>query len=105
MSIEEQNNNTDAQLCDDLRGLINGSFGIAMNANDFFNYACADMVFINANDLEWVLPIYKKYSWAGVDACIAYIAKHMPIKPHITKEFEEAYAEIEKINPKVYSGH
>ena len=46
---------TDANtvLCDDLRGLINGSFGIAMNANDFFNYACADMVLIDAQDLEW----------------------------------------------------
>lgn len=96
---------TDANtvLCDDLRGLINGSFGIAMNANDFFNYACADMVLIDAQDLEWVIPIYKKYSWKGIDACMAYIAKQMPIKPHITKEFEEAYAEIEKINPKVHS--
>jgi len=27
----------------------------------------------------------------------------MPIKPHITKEFEEAYAEIGKINPTVHS--
>lgn len=96
-------NSTNTVLCDDLRGLIKGSFGIAMNANDFFNYACADMVLIDAQDLEWVLPIYKKYSWKGVDACMAFIAKKMPIKPRITKEFEEAYAEIEKINPKVHS--
>lgn len=97
---------TDANnvLCDDLHGLIKGSFGIAMNANDFFNYASPDMVLIDAQDLEWVLPIYKKYSWKGVDACMAYIAKKMPIKPHITKEFEEAYAEIKKMKPEVHSG-
>lgn len=102
-NLKTESNNANVLLCDDLRGLIKGSFGIAMNANDFFNYACADMVLIDAQDLEWVLPIYKKYSWKGVDACMAFIAKQMPIKPHITKEFEEAYAEIEKINPKVNS--
>lgn len=86
-----------------LKDLINGSFGIEMNANDFFNYACADMVLIDPADLEWVLPIYKKYGWSGIDACMAYIAKRMPIKPHVTKEFEEAYEEIKNINPEVYS--
>lgn len=88
---------------DDLRGLIMGSVGIAMNANDLFKYASADMVLIDAQDLEWVLPIYKKYSWKGVDACMAYIAKQMPTRYPLTKDFEEAYAEIEKINPKVHS--
>ena len=88
---------------DDLISIIKGSFGIAMNANDFFDYACAESVTIDAKDLEWVLPIYKKYSWRGIDACMAYIAKRMPIKPHITKEFEEAYEEIKKMNPKVHS--
>lgn len=102
-NITEPANDTESLLCDDLRELIKGSFGIAMNANDFFNYACADMVLIDSQDLEWVLPIYKKYSWRGIDACMAYIAKQMPIEPYITKEFKEAYSEIEKINPKVYS--
>lgn len=88
---------------EDLRKLINGSFGIMMNANDFFAYACADAVTIDPKDLEWVMPIFQKYSWTGIDACMAYIVKHMPIKPHITKEFEEAYAEIVKLNPQVHS--
>lgn len=88
---------------DDLRKLIDGSFGIAANANDFFNFACAQMVLIYSEDLDWVIPIFKKYSWKGLDACMAYIAKQMPLKSHITKEFEEAYAEIEKLNPKVHS--
>ena len=94
---------SNTMLCEDLRAILKGSFGIAMNANDFFDYACADVVLIDARDLEWVIPIYKKYSWKGIDACMSYIAKQMPIKPHITKEFEEAYAEIEKLNPKVHS--
>ena len=87
MSKEEQNNNANMLLCDDLLGLIKGSFGIAMNANDFFHYACADMVIIDSKDLEWVLPIFKKYSWKGIDACMAYIAKQMPMEPCITKTF------------------
>ena len=99
----EAANDAKPMLCDDLRGLVNGSFGIAVNANDFFNYACADIVIIDALDLEWVLPIFAKYKWKGIDACMAYIAKQMPIKTRITKEFEEAYAEIEKINPTVHT--
>jgi len=97
------NNDTKSELHDDLISLVKGSFGIQMNASDFFNYACADSVLIDSMDLKWVIPIYKKYSWTGIDACMAYIAKQMPIEPHVTKEFKEAYAEIEKIKPEVHS--
>lgn len=69
----------------------------------FFNYACADTVLIDVQDLKWVIPIYENHGWVGIDACMAYIAKQVPIKPHITKEFKAAYSEIEKMNPKVYS--
>ena len=74
-----------------------------MFCNDFFNIACSDMVLVYSEDLDWVLPIFKKYSWSGLDACMAYIAKQMPLNVYIKKEFEEAYAEIEKLNPKVHS--
>lgn len=86
-----------------LRKLINISTGIAINANDFFSVASADTVIINAKDLEWVIPIFKKYGWKGIEACISYIAKQMPIKDHMTKVFNEAYEDIKKNNPKVYS--
>lgn len=103
METQEENKKPNELLCDDLISLLNGSFGIACNANDFFNYACADCVMIDALDLKWVLPIYKKYPRAGLNACMSYIAKQKPIKPYITKEFEEAYAEIERLNPDVQS--
>ena len=76
---------------------------IACNANDLFGDGRADTVIIEPKDLEWVLPIYIKYNGEGLDACMAYIAKQMPIDSDITKNFKEAYAEIEIINPKVYS--
>ncbi len=103
-TIKPENfNGTNEPLCEDLIKIVKGSFGIAMNANDFFNYACADMVCIDPQDLVWVIPIFRKYDWSGINACMAYIAKCMPIQPHITKEFEEAYAEIKEMNPKVHS--
>lgn len=79
------------------------SFGIAINANDFFGYACTDMLIIDGQDLKWVMPMYQKYGYAGIDACMAYIAKEMPIKPRITAVFKKAYREIKRINPEVYS--
>lgn len=87
----------------DLKKLVNSSFGIAMNANDFFNYACADMVIVDPRDLEWILPIDAKYPKSGLDACLSFIAKQKPIKPWITDEFKEAYKELEKLNPEVKS--
>lgn len=83
--------------------LVNGSFGITCNANDFFNYACADAVTISPADLKWVLPIVKKYGHDGENACLSYIAKQQPIKPWITEKFQAAYKEIEELNPKVNS--
>ena len=84
--------------------LVNGSFGITCNANDFFQYACADAVTISPDDLKWVLPIIKKYGYIdGENACMAYIAKLKPIKPRLTEKFQAAYKEIEKLNPEVHS--
>ena len=91
------------QMEKNLRDLIKGSFGIALNANDFFAYACADMVILDERDLVWVLPIFQKYSWTGIYACMAYIAKQMPIKPYITEKFESVYKELELLNPEVFS--
>jgi hypothetical protein len=100
---QTESNNTNVLLCDELLAVLNGSFGVAINLSDFFNYACADMMLIDTKDLYWVLPMYKKYGWDGVDAAVSFIAKQMPIKPRINDKFKEAYAEIEKINPEVHS--
>lgn len=74
--------------------LLNGSFGIQMNANDFFNYACAQMVTITDGDFEWVLEHIQKWGYAGMDACIAYIQNQEPIQPHRTDSFEKAIKEL-----------
>jgi len=100
---KEQNNNANVLLCDELLAVLNGSFGVAINLSDFFNYSCADMMLIDTQDLYWVLPMYKKYGWDGIYAAVSFIAKQMPIKPNINDKFKEAYAEIEKINPEVHS--
>jgi hypothetical protein len=99
----EQHNNLNILLSNDLIRLLNESLGIACNANDLFGDGRADTVIIDPKDLEWVLPIYIKYNGEGLDACMAYIAKQIPIDSDITKSFKEAYAKIEIINPKVYS--
>ena len=79
------------------------SFWIALNANDFFGYACADCVKIDSDDLEWIIPFVKKYERDGINAVLAYIRQAKPLKPYITPEFELAYKEIEELNPEVYS--
>lgn len=88
---------------DNLVKLIQNSFGIALNANDFFNVACTNMILLDADDLVWVMPIFDKYGFTGIKACMAYIAQQMPIEPHITDEFKKAYAELELLNPEVHS--
>lgn len=87
----------------DLNELVKNSFGIAMNANDFFAYAAADSVIIDYEDLKWVLPIFKKYGGPGIHACMAYIAKKQPIDPWVNDEYKAAFAAIEQIKPEVYS--
>lgn len=83
--------------------LVYSSFWFHANANDFFNYACADAVQISVDDLEWVLPIMEKYPAAGLNACMSFIRKQKPIEPWITKEFKAAYAELETLNPTIDS--
>lgn len=99
----ENTQKIDTLLCDELVTILKGSFGIAINLSDFFYFACADMLFLDTRDLYWVLPIYKKYEWDGLYASVSFIAKKMPLKPHINDKFTEAYAEIEKLNPKIHS--
>lgn len=78
------------------------AFQVTLNANDFFNYACADAVTIDMWDLEeWVLPIVQEHGLSGIHACMAFIRKEMPIKPWQTEKFKAAYREIELLDPEV----
>lgn len=83
--------------------LLAGSFGIACNANDMFAYASADMVIIDPEDLSWVLPIFEKYSWQGLQACMSHIAGMEVIEPLRTESYKKALGEIKSLNPEVIS--
>jgi hypothetical protein len=83
--------------------LIKSSFGIALNANDFFMHACSDKIYLEYEDLHWFLPIWRKYGRHGADAAMAYIAKHEPLEPYMTDKYKEAYQELVALNPKVSS--
>lgn len=98
-----KNENIEHTFCNNLLLLLKGSFGIACNANDFFNYASTDMVIIDPKYFEWVLLIFKKYKWDGLNACMVFISKRQPIQSIITENYNNAFTEIEKLNPKIYS--
>jgi hypothetical protein len=82
---------------------VKNSFGIALNANDFFGYACADMVMIEYGDFHWAMPIIRKYGIDGEAAVMSKIADSLPIKPHITEKFKNALEEINSQNITVVS--
>jgi hypothetical protein len=73
---------------------ISASFDIKMNANDFFNYACAQMVGIVSDDAWWVIEHIEKYGDNGVNSAMAYIQNQEPISPYRTNEFNEAIKEL-----------
>jgi hypothetical protein len=65
-----------------------------MNANDFFHYACAQMVTIDRDDIWWVVEHIEKHGDRGVDSAIAYIQNSEPIPPHRTDGFNKAIKEL-----------
>jgi hypothetical protein len=83
--------------------LLKNSFFIALNANDFFGWACADVVELDICDLSWVIPIVQKYKDEGIGAVMSYIRKCEPLKPYQTEKFKQAYNELEELSPKVFS--
>lgn len=86
-----------------IRGILEHSFGIILNANDFFWYSTAASLTVVLDDLRWVIPIYDKYGEDGLHACMAYIAEMMPIEPYQTDSFKKAYAELDEAKPEVWS--
>lgn len=82
---------------------VKGSFGIALNANDFFNYACADSVLLEYGDFHWSMPIIRKYGIDGENAVMSKIANLLPIIERQTDKFNQALAEINSLNIKIIS--
>ena len=86
-----------------LKEILSGSFGIALNANDLFQYACAETIVVDPLDLDWILPIFKNYKWDGLNACMAFLTNRMPIKEVQNEGFKAAYTDLVALNPKVYT--
>lgn len=77
-------------------------FSAAFNANDFFQYACAQAVNITEEDFPWVLEHIEKYGQEGMDACMSYIQNQEPVTPRLTKELKVAIQELMDRNQEVY---
>lgn len=86
-----------------IKNILKYSFGILLNANDFFGCACADAVLLDANDIEWAALIVDKYGIDGVNAVMSFIRKEKPLPSYQTDKFEQAYKELEYLNPDVWS--
>jgi hypothetical protein len=84
--------------------IIESSFSIDLNANDFFEYACSQAVSVNMSDLqEWIIPFVEEWGDVGVDVILSYIQNQKPIAPYETDEFKKAMDALIKKNPNVYS--
>ena len=90
-------------LCDEFISILedgNGTFGIVINLSDFFD-TCADSIMIDVQDFIWILPFYKKYDWDGIYAAVSFIVKQLPMKNQMNQKFNDAYKEIELLNPMI----
>ena len=84
-----------------LQELINDSFAVVFNANDFFCVASSYPFYVDSEDISWILPIYERYGIDGLNACMSHIQKQDPLKPYMNDKFLLARKEIEETNPNV----
>ena len=82
--------------------LLENTFWLELNANDFFARA-ADMVEFDPLDLKWALPIIQEYDQDGIYAVMSFIDKTKPLQRFRNRNFRKAYRELLKLNPEIYS--
>lgn len=68
----------------------NYAFGMTLNANDFFDYASCDSVYMDIDDLEAFLPIYRLYGTDAVNAYMHMKDGRLPLEKYLTVEFYQA---------------
>lgn len=98
---------------EDVEKVFSDVWGIVLNANDTFEYATSEGVLLVPSDFWWALDIMKRYPRGGDVAVMSYISfengrgKRIPIFRTTLEErfpdFGAAYAELEKLQPEVYS--
>lgn len=76
------------------------SFGMELNANDVFMYACAMSVYLDSCDFWWAVPVVKEYGPDGEIAVMGKILGMDPIKPRITEKYKAAKKMIEDMDIK-----
>lgn len=76
-------------------------FALTMNMNDTFAWGCADAETLDADDFEYIFPLYQKYSHAAFIAYASVKRDGMPpqdpVLDMIREDFMAAKAEIEKL--------
>lgn len=86
-----------------LKLILDSSFYLSINANDFFAYATADAVELCPIDLKWVLPIVEKYEKDGLYAVMSYIEDCLPLQEYQSKKFFQILNELKTLQPPIYS--
>jgi hypothetical protein len=67
--------------------LLDDTFQLQLNAGDFFYFACAQMLNVVSEDVEWVV---EQFSDEGLYSAMAYIQNQEPLPPYITIKFTDA---------------
>ena len=70
--------------------MLADTFQLQLNAGDFFYFACAQMLNVVSEDVEWVVEHIQQFGDDGLYSAMAYIQNQEPIKPYLTDKFNEA---------------
>jgi len=70
--------------------LLADTFQLQLNAGDFFYYACAQMLNVVSEDVEWVVEHIQQFGDDGLYSAMAYIQNQEPILPYQTHDFDKA---------------
>ena len=75
------------------------TFGIILNANDTFGWACADITNIDIEDLPALLDVYQRFGGDGVIAFQAHYRDEVPIGPLKTDAYKLAMEYLKDFIP------
>jgi hypothetical protein len=70
--------------------LLDDTFQLQLNAGDFFYYACAQMLNVVSEDVDWVVEHIQQFGDEGLYSAMAYIQNQQPINPYLTIKFTDA---------------
>lgn len=80
--------------------LDRNSFGIYLNANDYFSPA-AEAVYLSYTDYHWALPFMEKHGDLGAEAVMCWITKAQHWRREPSPQFLAVYQELATLAPTV----